>query len=406
MPGSAAEPWRGARGVCNGQDPSVPAGGGGCWSPAGPGACGDGAVLCCSSRRVGGVVPVEPVLGDLRARGQDQDAAVRGPAARRESLRGPRAAGQALQYRELPGSVPSSPPAPPSPRQCQETAPAESQGRAPSAGLQRCEGWVAPPWGPGTAHGHMGAVTWGASSCPRWTPRWRASSIGHAGGSSSCHGQGNKPGVHGGAGSFPPHFLCLVSPWQAQRWHWGGTGMSWGTGEVAGGGKGGWLWGLSVRGWQCRLLPFLLCVWGGCGGGYGVSAVVARDVKLGLASPWGPHMRRGETSGGLGAGESTLCIPSAAAPAGMCHPRHVDFPVAAPRGAAGAMSGDGSSFPPCPAPYSAGSRVWQGAMPGLPGLAGSDARTAGFGVEQRWGLTSGPTSVAARQAGRCGAAGK
>lgn len=68
-----------------------------------------GAVLCCSSRRVGGVVPVEPVLGDLRARGQDQDAAVRGPAARRESLRGPRAAGQALQYRELPGSVHPSP---------------------------------------------------------------------------------------------------------------------------------------------------------------------------------------------------------------------------------------------------------------------------------------------------------
>lgn len=65
---------------------------------------------------------MEPVLGDLRARGQDQDAAVRGPAARRESLRGPRAAGQALQYRDLPGSVPlPSPPAPcPQPWDSQE----------------------------------------------------------------------------------------------------------------------------------------------------------------------------------------------------------------------------------------------------------------------------------------------
>lgn len=89
-----------------------------------------GAVLCCSSRRVGGVVPVEPVLGDLRPRGQDQDAAVRGPAARRESLRGPRAAGQALQYCELPRSVLPSPSAPSSfpPRECQEMAPAKSQG--------------------------------------------------------------------------------------------------------------------------------------------------------------------------------------------------------------------------------------------------------------------------------------
>lgn len=108
-----------------------------------------GAVLCCSSRRVGGVVPVEPVLGDLRPRGQDQDAAVRGPAARRESLRGPRAAGQALQYCELPRSVLPSPSAPSSfpPRECQEMAPAKSQGPCSRHGAVLLQGMVDTPMG-------------------------------------------------------------------------------------------------------------------------------------------------------------------------------------------------------------------------------------------------------------------
>lgn len=98
------------------------------------------AVLCCSSRCVAGVVPVEPVLGDLRARGQDQDAALRGLAAPREGLRGPRAAGQALQYRELPGSVPPPPHAPPSRRECQESAGAALPGMGDAAAGTRDTG--------------------------------------------------------------------------------------------------------------------------------------------------------------------------------------------------------------------------------------------------------------------------
>lgn len=68
-----APPWSpGHKGSATGRTP-VAGGGRGCH---GTGVCGDGSVLCCSSRRMGGLVPVEPVLSDLRARGQDQDAAV------------------------------------------------------------------------------------------------------------------------------------------------------------------------------------------------------------------------------------------------------------------------------------------------------------------------------------------
>lgn len=223
-PGSAAEPWPGAQGVCSGEDPSVPGGGEG-WSPAGSGACGDGAVLCCSSRRVGGVVPVEPVLGDLRARGQDQDAAVRGPAARRESLRGPRAAGQALQYRELPRSVPSSPLAPPSfpPGNARTRHRPRARAVLPARGCGACEGRVAPPWGAGTARGccDVGCTLLSPLETPmesRLRRPCRGAPVLAAG------RRRDEPGDHGGATSFPPRLPWLTSPRQAQRWHRGGTG--------------------------------------------------------------------------------------------------------------------------------------------------------------------------------------
>lgn len=227
---------------------------------------------------------MEPLLGDLRARGQDQDAAVRGPAARRESLRGPRAAGQALQYRDMPGSVPPSPPAPPSPWDHPEMAPAKGQGHAPGAGLLCCEGWVAPPWGPVAARGHVGAVTWGA---PPLSPletgmksrlRWPC-----PGGSSPRRGQ-RGPAWGPWRSRLLPSPSAAAGTALAPGWHGDVVGHQ-------GGGQGGRLQGLSVRGWQHHLRPSLLRARSGCAGGHGVSAAMARDAMLGPAgtprAAWG-----------------------------------------------------------------------------------------------------------------------
>lgn len=60
---------------------------------AGPGyGPATGHVLPCSARRVGGVGLLEPVLPQLRAGVPEPDADVRAPPARRQGLRGSRAA--------------------------------------------------------------------------------------------------------------------------------------------------------------------------------------------------------------------------------------------------------------------------------------------------------------------------
>lgn len=312
--------------------------------PVGP--CRDGAVLCCSSRRVGGVVPVEPVLGDLRARGQDQDAAVRGPAARRESLRGPRAAGQALQYRDLPGSVPlpPSPPAPSRPR----PQPWDGRGkpRAGEPGLcSRCGGCS------GARDGRYGR-------CGTATGTWHS------------------PGAQGGDGTG-----CTLLP----LWRTSSAGHSGGPGAPATG-RRGQSWGVLAAG----------VARGHCGALGGVVGSVCARVaapSLFLHSP-GTIPAGGAVLGPEGCGS----IPRAAwrgwrraggtrsrgAPGLRVHPPcsscgravspwHGALAVhpACPQSRCQSHGSSNSSFPACPGPH-------------------SSAGALGFGMEQLWGLPAGP----------------
>lgn len=248
-----AEPWAGHQGSATLGSLSAAGGrggggGGGGWSPW--------AVLCCSSRRVGGVVPVEPVLGDLRARGQDQDAALRGLAAPREGLRGPPPAGQALQYCDLPGSVLPSPHAPSSRRECQDSV------RAAILAHPGMGGTAMGTWGTGVLLHWVSLLEFQVESRCCWSCR----------GLKTPAQAGVQPGDHRGGSSFPTHLLCL---------------------DVVG-------YREVTKGVGCRVclhtggsatsVPFLLCARSGCGGSCGASVVTGRDATSWMVSPWGPHM--------------------------------------------------------------------------------------------------------------------
>lgn len=342
MPSPAAEPR--ARGVCAARDPfgARREAQGRLQPPAGP--CRDGAVLCCSSRRVGGVVPVEPVLGDLRARGQDQDAAVRGPAARRESLRGPRAAGQALQYRDLSGSVPlpPSPPAPPRPR----PQPWDGRGkpRAGEPGLcSRCGGCSGARDGRygrcGTATGtwHSPGAQGGDGTGCTLLPLWRTSSVGQAGGP-GAPATGRRGQPRGALAAGVARGRCGVCV------RAGGSAVSVSSFSWHGPSRGGCFWGRRAAG--------------------------------------ASHAQPGEAGGGLGArgaGEplGSGCTHPAAAVAGPC-PRGTGLLPCTPparRAAARATGAPTAPSPPAPAPTAA------------PGLWGSAWSSSGGSQRVPWGLT-------------------
>lgn len=135
-----------------------------------------------------------------------------------------------------------------------------------------------------------------------------------------------------------------LSPRQAQHWRWGGTGTSWGNGEVAK--RVSRRVCLRAGGSAVSVPP------SGHGGSGGVSAAMAGDDAMsGLASLcvlWGGR-ERDRSEGAQGA----------AALAGMCHSQHVAFPVASPQSCCWSNGNSEQILPHPPWSLRVGSQVWQ-----------------------------------------------